>query len=79
MDEHKIGTGTEAGTETSEVAEMGTGTRMGVGTATRTGSRRVEERRRSARNLTRVVDTIWEMREPWVEREKHVDKKGLVQ
>ena len=41
---------------------MGTGTRAGLG--------RAEERRRSARNCTRVVDAMWETGETWVEREK---------
>ena len=72
-----MGTGTGAGTETRAVAEMGTGTRI-TGTGTRTGSGRAEERRRSARNRTRVVDAIWETWETWEEKEKH-DKKGLVQ
>ena len=74
MDEHRVGTGTGAGTETRAVAEMGTG----IGTGTRMGSRRAEERRRSARNRTRVVDAIWETGETWVGRGKNVEKKGLV-
>ena len=37
MDEHRMETGTGAGTETRAVAEMGTGTRIGSG--------RAEERR----------------------------------
>ena len=37
---------------------MRTGTRMGTGT--RIGSGRTGERRRSARNRTRVVDAMWE-------------------
>ena len=69
MDEDRVGTGTEAGTETRAVAGMGTGT----------VTERAEERRRSARNRTRVVDTMWEKAETWVERGKNVDKKGLVQ
>ena len=61
-----------AGTETRAVADMGTGTRM--------GSRRAEERqRRSGRDRTRVEDAMWETGETWVEREKNVDTKGLVQ
>ena len=40
------------------VAEMGSGTRIGTGIETRTGSRKVEERRKSARNRTRIVDAI---------------------
>ena len=51
-----MGTGTGAGTETREVTEMGTGRRIG----TRIGSGRAEERQRSARNRTRVVDSTWE-------------------
>ena len=58
VDEHKIGTRTEAGTETRAVAEMGKGTRTGTGTGMKTRSERVEERRRSAKTSTRVVDTI---------------------
>ena len=54
MDEYRIRTGTEAGTETRAVAEMGTGT------GTRTGSGRVDERQRSTRNHTRVVDAMLE-------------------
>ena len=65
--EHRI----ETGTETRAVAEMVTGTRIGSG--------RAEERRRSARNRTRLVDAMWETGETWVERGKNVDKKGLVQ
>ena len=53
-----MGTGTGVGMETRAVAEMGTGTRMGSGTGTRTGSERAEERRRSARNRTIIVDAI---------------------
>ena len=52
---------------------------MRTRTRTRTGSERAEERRRSARNRTRVVDAMWKTGETWVEREKNVDKKGLVQ
>ena len=46
VDELRMETGLGAGTETRAVAETGTGTGMG----TRTGSRRAEKRRRSARN-----------------------------
>ena len=58
VDEHKTGAGTGAGTETRAVAETGTGmeTRMG----TRTGSWRAEERRRSAKDCTKVVDAMQE-------------------
>ena len=33
---------------------------MGTGTGTRAGSGRAKERRRSARNRTRVVSAMWE-------------------
>ena len=42
------------------------GTRMGTGKGTMIGSRRVQERRRSGRNRTRVVDAMWETGETWV-------------
>ena len=71
--------GTGAGIETGAVAEIGTGTMMGTGTGTRSGSGRAEERRRSARSRTRVVDVMWEMGETWVERGYNIHKKGLVQ
>ena len=61
------------------VAEMEMGTRMGTGTGTRIGSERTGERRRSVRNRTRLVDTMWETGETWVERGKNVEKKRLVQ
>ena len=48
------GGGTGAGLETRAVVEMGTGTRIG------TGSRRVEEGRRSATNRTKIVGAMWE-------------------
>ena len=54
VDEHRVGTGTGAGTETREVADI-------------------------ARKCTRVVDTMWETGETWVEREKNVENEGLVQ
>ena len=59
----------------------GKGTRI---TGTKIGSGRAEERRRSARNRTRLVDTMWETGETWtwVENEKktyQVKKKGFVQ
>ena len=54
-----MGTGTRAGTETRAMVEMGMGTRMGTETETRIGSRRAEERRRSARNRTRLVDAMY--------------------
>ena len=60
------GAGTGAGMETRAVVEMGTGTRMVTGAGTRTGSGRAEDRRRSARNRTRIVDAMWEMEVAWV-------------
>ena len=51
--------------------EMGTGTRM------ETGSRRANERRRSARNQTRVVHAIWGTGETCGKREK--SSQGLVE
>ena len=45
---------------------------MGTGMGARTGSGRVEDSRRSARNRTRVVDAMWETGEIWVERGKTV-------
>ena len=58
VDDHRMGTGMEAGTETKEVAEMGTGTRMGMGTGMRTGLGTAEEGLRSSTNGTRIVDAI---------------------
>ena len=52
---------------------------MGTGTGTMIGSGRAEERRRSARNHTRVVDAMWGTGATWVERGNIVEKKGLVQ
>ena len=75
MDEHRMEMETGAGTETREVAEMRTRTKMGTGTGTRIGSWRLEERRRSSRSRTRVVDATWEAGETWVERGNHVEKK----
>ena len=51
----------------------------GYGNGTRIGSERAEERRRSARNRKVVVDAMWETRKTWMEKEKNVEKKGLVQ
>ena len=65
-----MGTGTGAGTVTRAIVEIGMGTRMGTGTGTRIGSVRAEERRRSARNRTRVVDVMWKTGETCMEREK---------
>ena len=69
-----MGTGTEART----VAEMATGTTI-TGTGTRIGSGRAEKRQKSARNLKIVVDAVRETGETRVERERNVEKKGLVQ
>ena len=52
---------------------------LGTETGTKAGLGRVEERRRVARKCTYVVDAMWETGETWVEREKNVEKKGLVQ
>ena len=60
-----MGTGKGAGTETRAVEEIGTRTSMGIGTGTR-----AEERRRSPRNRTKVVDAMWETGKTWMEREK---------
>ena len=46
-------------------------------THTRSGS--AEKRRKSARNRKIVVDAMRETGETWVEKEKNVEKKGLVQ
>ena len=69
---HTEGTGTEART----VAEMGTGTTIA---GTRIGLGRAEGRRKSARNRKIVVDAVRETGETRVEREKNVEKEGLVQ
>ena len=61
-DDYRIGTGTGEG-NTRAVAEMETGTRVGAGTGMRTRTGKVGERRRSARNRTRVVDAMWEKSE----------------
>ena len=78
VDEHRIGTGTEAGTEARTVAEMGTGTAI-TGTGTRIGSGRAEERRKSLRDRQLVVDAVQKTGGTRVERENNVEKKGLVQ
>ena len=73
-----MGTGTGTGTEARTVAEMGTGTTI-TGTGTGIGSGRAEERRKIARKRKIVVDAVRETGETLVEREKNVEKKGLVQ
>ena len=70
-----MGTGTGTGTEARTVAEMGTGTTI---TGTRIGLGRAAGRRKSARNR-KVVDAARETGETWVESEKNVENKGLVQ
>ena len=57
-DEHRMGTGTGAGMEMRAVAKMGTGTTMRTGTGTGMGSERAEERRRIARDRTRILDAV---------------------
>ena len=64
------------GTETRTVAEMGTGTAI---SGTILGLGRAEGRRKSARNRKIAVDAVRETGETWVESEKNVEKKGLVQ
>ena len=79
VDERGTETETVAEMEVRAVAEMGTGTRIRTGTRTRTELWRAEERRRSASDLTRAGDAMWETGETRVERGKNVNKKGLVQ
>ena len=74
----RSGDGAGTGTEARTVAEMGTGTTI-TGTGTRIGSGRVEERRKSARNREIFVDAVRETGETRVEREKKIEKKGLIQ
>ena len=62
VDEHRMGTGTGAGTEARTVVEMGTGKRI-TGTGTRMESGKAEERRKSARNRKVVVDAVRKTRE----------------
>ena len=59
-------------------SSTGDGNGNGTGTGTKTGLGRAEERRRSARNRTRVVAAIWEMMEIWVRREKNNRSLGSV-
>ena len=74
--EHRMGTGTGTGTEARTVVEMGTGTAI---TGTRIGLGRAGGGRKSARNRKIAVDAVRETGETWVESEKNVEKKGLVQ
>ena len=76
VDEHRMGTGTGTGKEVRTVAEMRTGTTI---TGTRIGLRKAEGRRKNARNRKIAVDAARETEEAWVESEKNVEKKGLVQ
>ena len=78
VDKHRMGTGAGTGTKAKTVAGMGTGTRI-TGMGSRIGSGRAKERRKSARNCKTVVDAVRETGETCVEREKYVEKKGLVQ
>ena len=56
--------------------EMGTGTTI---TGTRIGLGRAEGAQKSARNRKIAVDAVRETGETWVESEKNVKNKGLVQ
>ena len=56
--------------------EMGTGTTI---TGTRTGLGRAEGGQKSARNRKIAVDAVRETGETWVESEKNLENKGLVQ
>ena len=84
------GTGVETSRRTQDGNEDGSadrnesksgdrnGTRMGAGKGTRIGSRRVQERRRSGRNRTRVVDVMWETGETWVGEKRGKRRKERV-
>ena len=63
-------------THTHTHMEMGTGTTI-TGTGSRSG--RAEDRRKSAKKRKIVVDAVRETGETRVQREKNVEKKGLVQ
>ena len=76
VDEHRMGTGMGTGAEARTVARMGTGTTI---METRMGLGRAEGRRKSARNRKIAVDAAREAGKTWVESEKNVEKKGLVQ
>ena len=71
-----MGTAAGTGTQARTAAEMGTGTTI---TGTRIRAGRAEGRRKSAKKRKIVVDTVRETGETRVEREKHVENKGLVQ
>ena len=71
-----MGTGTGTGTEARTVAEMGTGKTI---TGTRIGLGGAEGRPKSASNRKIAVDAARETGGTWVESEKNVEKKGLVQ
>ena len=51
--------------------------RVVAGTGTGTGTGRAEERRGSARSLTRAVAAMWETGETWVERQKNVRQERV--
>ena len=71
-----MGTGTGTGTEARTVAKMGTGTMIA---GSRIGLGGADGRRKSTRNRKIAVDAVRKTRETWVESEKNVEKKGLVQ
>ena len=50
-----------------------------INTHTHTHTHRAEARRKNARNHKKAVDAVRETGETWVESEKNVEKKGLVQ
>ena len=68
------GDGNRDGSENSS----GDGNEDADGSGNEDTMRRVEEeRRKSTRNRTRVVDAMWETGETWVERGKNVENKGF--
>ena len=74
--EHRMGTGTGTGTEARTVAEMGTGTAI---TGTRIGLGGLNGGEKAQETAKKTVDAVRETGETWVESEKNVEKKGLVQ
>ena len=48
-------------------------------TESRIGLGRADGRRKSARKRKIAADAVWETGETWVESEKNVENKGLVQ
>ena len=86
------GTGTGTGVGTRRRTPDGNGDGNGDGSETcsgdgngdddsglRTGLGRADGRRKSARNRKIAVDAVRETGETWVESERNVEKKGLVQ